>query len=505
MVLISCELSAMNATLINAVLEGKEPLHIVTLTRAQANEKNEVKRDDSNYLPITASEAVTVFSIVGLLFDKKFSKEEFDRCIKLAYQHDSGNLEEIEKRLANPFVRRQLLETKLKRIGTKGENLDWLQTNYKEGLLPLEVKVDKEVSCFILVKNALFGKNISKSGIKDYILPEDIKFEDILDDQYSVVLGKQIRNILENIESEARCEVIKGFPELRGYLTFNINDVNKDYSSLFQKMSDLLKDYVIEGNVFFVSNELFFGKSFVLSNEYRRCIPRFMSNVLTCINFLLEEKEELSNLSRIVEDSKLMELWSLPHQDYKNRITVQATSADKKNVHSFRSVSFYCIYKYLVQEYTKRSYFKEADEVILDDGYDYLFGTQTDYSDKMKDFLPFISTQICFDLSSGVQKGQKGTPIHVVQSNTLSVLDNLNHIPVGTQFIIHADPFWQELLQVYQSSSIDLSVDQPKPEKQDSYSSLPPVETITFYIDKGKYKEAYTITHWILNKHLLKK
>lgn len=300
---------------------------------------------------------------------------------------------------------------------------------------------------------------------------------------------------------------VKGFPELRGYLTFNINDINKDYLSLFQKMSDVLKDYIIKGNVFFVSNELFFGKSFVLSDKYRQCMPIFPNNVLTCINFLIEEKEVLSHLSRIVEDPKFIQLELLDYQFYKNRIASDNRKEKQDGLvrPSFRSVSFYSTGTAIVQEYTKRSYFKEADEVILDDGYDYLFGTQTDFSGETNDFLPLISTQICFDLSSGVQKGQKGTPIHVVQSNTLSVLDNLDNIPVETQLIVHADPIWQQLLQKYSSLSVDLSVAEAKPEIKNNYSSLPPVETITFYIDKDGYKEAYTITHWILNKHLLQK
>lgn len=151
--LISFELSALDPIVIQKALNGLEPLHMVTLTRSQVNDRNEIKRDDSNCLPITASEAVTVFSIVNLLFNESFGRKEFERCIELAKKHDFSNLEQINLLLADPLIRDKILKEKLETI-SKGKNQGWLIKNYKEELFPLEIQTKEKENYFILLKKA---------------------------------------------------------------------------------------------------------------------------------------------------------------------------------------------------------------------------------------------------------------------------------------------------------------------------------------------------------------
>jgi hypothetical protein len=185
-------------------------------------------------------------------------------------------------------------------------------------------------------------------------------------------------------------------------------------------------------------------------------------------------------------------------------------------------VSFYKIVENIVQEYTKSSYCQEDDTAIFDGEYAYLFGQGMDSTGQFN----MVSTQICYDLSCGARALQKtGTlaikaPIHIIQSNRLEISgflspDQLN-IPGHPKVVIHADPSWQEVFVPYTASNMDLPTESltssssssssspstAAPVVREHYATIAPKQTFTFSIDKGGYKDSYTITHWILNEHL---
>lgn len=125
------------------------------------------------------------------------------------------------------------------------------------------------------------------------------------------------------------------------------------YKGLYEKMKQCRAD-IGSSPCVFVSNELFFGKDYVLPLEYPNFIPPAPKNVLYCINFLSETiVKYLQNRIPAVGDR------------YSSKVL--RSTFERKNEtgnYSFRNVSFYRVGEKLVQVYTKSSYFEESDSAL---------------------------------------------------------------------------------------------------------------------------------------------
>ncbi|MBE6447565.1 MAG: hypothetical protein E7015_03755 [Alphaproteobacteria bacterium] len=307
----------------------------------------------------------------------------------------------------------------------------------------------------------------------------------------------------ENQDEQLKKKYFSKNPFLLGYLGIQRRQEVKYYQQLYNQAVEVLDKHRLPQTelCLFVTNELFFGKDFILPNDYPSLLPRFFIQTLTCINFLLEENEIINssqsfdgNLDQIVESN----------------VKWPQTVGSKY----FRSVSFYKVGSEVVQEYSKSSYFRECDSA-LENGYTYLFGQSRDIPHK-NDLTKLISTQICFDLQTKRRANQTDyIPIHVFQSNThdlseVLAIESHSHnpskadIPGQPKLIIHADPKNQELFVKHEEKCFNYMGNPGEntleliQSSKTHYTTMPPKESFTFSIDKGDHVDSYTITHWEL-------
>lgn len=286
---------------------------------------------------------------------------------------------------------------------------------------------------------------------------------------------------------------------------------------VYQNISSFFKDdaILISEPCLLVVNEQFFGKNFIFPCDFSLSdiMPQFPENVLICINLLKEEKEEIPSTSRVpvLRDGNLRkpEDFFIAHElKYENYCSVVESKTK-----FFRNVSFYLSNGEIIQEYTKSSYCKEYDSLIEYGLFAYLFGSGVD-SDSQWNAL--LSTQICFDLSSGVREQQTEikAPIHIIQSNRLEIsqyiindsqkLVDKNRTPGQPKIIVHSDPSWPEVFTSDGSFTKTLDLSLSRIDKRMHYQQIRPKRTFRFFIDTD-CKNAYTITHWIVNQDNISK
>ncbi|MBR1734126.1 MAG: hypothetical protein IJ730_01545 [Alphaproteobacteria bacterium] len=518
------------------ITKNSLPDDVVTLTRIPVSiQNNEALVDDKDYCPITACEAFTVFAIGNLfLGSDPLTKSQFSALISKASGFDKKQFNDIQEKLhsenheaklnkilledlsqifpeqpdlieriirnkqaldinlyANINIRgEEIIRFKLK-VDTMPAQLSLLEGNQKRKMLSSnfinnvihETEKNDEEKCKKIHKS----QNI-QGTIECFLLKANIDYKKI---------QPLIRAIANNRQENERLKqsYFGNNPLLFGYLRLEQKDIDyywELYESAVSKVKPLkLTEY---GICMFVANELFFGKNFVLPIEYTKYIPPAPENILSCLNFLLSiDKEIPGEAVREIKDPKR----------FNNPGTFEDYAEYKKRTESFgkffRSVSYYKLGEKELQRYTKSSYLDESSIAINAGGYAYLFGIGKDIGELTK----LISTQICYDLSCGARASQKeeAADIHIIQSNRLEISSflepNQSNIPGYPRVIIHADPSWQEVYIPYISMNLDLSKKEVRSEKR--YSRLPIASTFTFSIEKPGYKDAYTITHWIIN------
>jgi hypothetical protein len=326
-------------------------------------------------------------------------------------------------------------------------------------------------------------------------------------------IAVKVQEVANKFSPSKLKETLKDFlfktnPILSSYASISPHEVtccHELYTQALKLFSE--EDKVSAGTpCLLVLNEHFFGKNFIFPSDFSlsQIVPTFPSNVLTCINLLKEEKSVLAGLSTV---SKIKPEESFFTSDLIKYDEYAASAKSRKQF--FRNVSFYWLLGKPVLEYTKGSYCKEHDVVLKDGMFAYIFGAAVDSNTPWN---ALISTQICFDLSSGIRAKQPDVlaPIHVIQSNRLDIsqyvihdaqkLIEKNHIPGQAQIIIHSDPSWPEVFVADGSFTKTLDLSYTSVDKKLHYKEVKSKGTFRFFIGAGGYRNAYTITHWILNE-----
>ena len=511
---------------------SQEPLHIVTLTRQQSGEMaggNGTMR--STYSPITAAEACTLFAVANLFLgeedegcflntlDKaiKFDEIAFLKVTNFNKSRPDKKKEKIENLLEKDVAATRLpLQTVkdilLQSAVSNGEiKIAFAYVNIKD--LGKELKLKDEFlnsdDRSTKARNILAGK---WTALKAHLADQNVKINS--QGTYSVDLfyvidlseGRQERisdnqlkglnTLLNKIDTETESD-----DQLLNVYRQLTQKKKEDYISLYLNFKEKLSGACIKNcPCIFVSNELFFGKDYVLPLEYSSFIPPAPGNVLACINFL--QKTIVTYLPRqIPEDSGRYSSYELKRETFKQK-------NETENL-SFRNVSFYRVGRELVQVYTKSSYFDESPSALSwmllpsmsKSKWTYRFGIDRDVSiDNV--FFDIVSTQICYDLGYARvnQKESVNAPIHIIQSNTKDIRGALNEekqpaIPGYPRVIIHADPEWQEVYVT--SKKTKWSSEKVVSEK---FMEYPIKESIDFEVPKqDKLTDVYTLTHWVLH------
>jgi hypothetical protein len=502
-----------------SALAGKNPLHVVTLTRIPLDKNGHPSAETGLYLPISASEAATVFTIVNyFLGDQKCStKAEFEAKVGEAIKFDKNKFKEITnyllqkksrlkdqltKELSSTF-KPSLLQSAKNAID-KGEKIvpsptfveiDGIKLSLKSKCRLLtnditNIKTGKITATRLL---SLLSEDTDQSKIKEPIRGNVLYV--LLNEEITYDQAKLLKDILEAFEKEEKSKI--------SLILFNylgLHGESPECFSLYTQAISALPQMLSNEPCIFVSNELFFGKNFILPAEYHTFMPPAPQNVLSCVNFLIDAVGEIA-LPTILLDGNESRFSSSSSELTYSKYKTYAQKAKK----FFKNVSFYKVNTELVQEYVKGAYFEECDEAIKKEMYAYLFGSGRDTE---REFSDLVSTQICYDIALGVdvRKDQKNlrAPIHIIQSNTKEISEYIlpdngqPNIPGKPKVIIHADPEKQEVFTAFPSQSLVLS-SSSKPKITQRYSTVVPKENFTFIINKGNRSDSYTITHWVLN------
>lgn len=162
------------------------------------------------------------------------------------------------------------------------------------------------------------------------------------------------------------------------------------------------------------------GENFILPKQYPDFIPPAPKNMLSCVNFLLEEDDDCGFSTELPanENERFTASFSSSvsssapsYERYRNYLKKR-----KKNKF-FKNVSFYRVAEMVVQQYMKSSYFQECDFAIEYGGYAYLFGNDFDTKvDKKEDFTNLITTQICYDVGYARKKEKSEEKDHPAPS-----------------------------------------------------------------------------------------
>lgn len=528
----------MDTSSLSAAIEGQTPLHVVTLTRTVCDTNGSVLSEI--YPPISAAEAATIFSIVNYFLGNNINFAEY---IQKAHEFDIKQFTEIESEIqkqnhednVRKILLEQLEEAKIENPQLKKAIIEAIIHN-ESVHLKVHAKIDSHEEAFELkgnippfrVNQISTGK-IKKSDFVSCVITDGRAIPQWLSDCPDTkqlkgeiscyvfdqpITSKQKDKISQVIESyktideELKGRYFRTNPFLFGYLGIPHLENVKYFLDLFDAAQRAIPT-PLSGLSIFVANELFFGKNFILPNNYPSLIPDFSSQILSCINFLLETK------------TPLPEMILIKKEDYNSSFDWIDVVGEKwpptVGPKYFRSVSFYKVENRVVQEYSKSSYFQECDSA-LGNGYTYLFGQSHDVPHE-DDFTKLISTQICFDLQTKRRANQTDyIPIHIFQSNTHDLSEVLaieSHsfnpsqadIPGKPKLIIHADPKNQELFVKHEEKRFDY-IENSENESfklcasssKTHYTAMPPQESFTFSINKGGHVDSYTITHWVLKQ-----
>ncbi len=516
----------MNAKSLSEAIEGKTPLHVVTLTRTTRNKEGYILPDKC--LPISAAEAVTILAIANAFCGNQSPIDETYKTIDTAHSFDNKQFVTIKEQFNSKNkqeVLAEILEQELKSIGGLEESLISQIVSsrdnavFKATLLKqddnskLEMKFDN-INPSDIRRSKVSGVSGDKfvhkqegkiKGTIEFVI-EIGGYQWIIPNYNTVSKIKEALKLrTENQDEQLKKKYFSRNPFLLGYLGVQNHQKVAYYKELYKNAVKVLDKHRLPKTelCLFVANELFFGKDFILPNYYPSLLPQFSLQALTCINFLLEE-------NGIIPDVR-------PFDEKLDQSCVESTVKWPPAVGSkyFRSVSFYKVGSKIVQEYSKSSYFQECD-FALENGYTYLFGQCLDIPHE-EDFTKLISTQICFDLQTKRRSNQTGyIPIHVFQSNTHDLSEVLAiespppspsraDIPGQPKLIIHADPKNQELFVRHEEECFSWMENSKKKAFElhtsggkTHYTTSPPQESFTFSIDKGDHVDSYTITHWVL-------
>ncbi len=433
----------------------------------------------STYSPITASEACILFAVANL-----FLGEEDDRCF-LNTLDKAIRFDEVAFLKGTNFNN--------SRLNKKKEKIEsFLEENVAATELPLQTVKDillqavldggiKIESAYINIadigelqlengflnsderptkaKNILTGKgSVLKANLVDKSVITDSRKRYSVSLFYKLKLSKGgrikisdnqlkgLNTLLNKIDTETESD-----DQLLNVYRQLTQKGKCNYISLYFNFKEKLSGACIKNcPCIFVSNELFFGKDYVLPLEYPSFIPPAPGNVLSCMNFLQETT--VTYLTRqIPKDGDRYFSYELKKEIFEQK-------NETENL-SFRNVSFYRVGEEFVQVYTKSSHFDESPSALSwmlsplmsKLKWTYRFGIDRDIA--MDDiFSGVVSTQICYDLGCARvnQKESINAPIHIIQSNTKDIRGALNEeeqpaIPGHPRVIIHADPEWQEV------------------------------------------------------------
>lgn len=509
---------------------SREPLHIVTLTRQQ----NGIMQGScytmrSTYSPITASEACTLFAVANLFLgeedDKcflyaldtasRFDEAEFLKVVDFNKSRCDKKKEKIENLLEKDIAAMELPLQTVKEIllravlngGIEVESAYVKIQNFGEELkLKNDFLNSDERST--KARNILTGKgSVLKANLEDQSLTikanktysVDLFYKLNLSKGMNVAISdnqlKELDTLLNKIDAETESD-----DQLLNVYRQLTRKPKSDYVSLYFNFKEKLSGTCIKNcPCIFVSNELFFGKDYVLLLEYPNFIPPAPKNVLSCVNFL-QETIVTYLPKQIPADGDRYSSYELSRETFRQK--------NETGDCSFRNVSFYRVGKELVQVYTKSSYCDESPSALSwmpptskpKSKLTYRFGIDRDVAiDDI--FFNIVSTQICYDLGSArINQKDIIAPIHIIQSNTKDIRGALNTeeqpaIPGHPRVIIHADPDWQEVYVT--SKKIKWSSEETVSEKLMEY---PVKESIDFEVPKQcGLTDVYTLTHWVLH------
>lgn len=554
-ILLNCE--CLDPKVLRETIENNKPVHIITLTRVPIDKEGNPKTEDSEYFPITMAEATTVFELTNFLLGGKLKDSlknalSFDQEIFLKLKKIDTDLKEnpefrrqvLEKALAveSSISERKDIQSKILSIITSGKNI----SIEKNVIVKLDGNSEKQIKLSKFPRKATNYSTIASlkplisnsdyDSISNLSLGQEsnsITFEYKLDGiPLERDLAVQMQNICDKFSLSSLEDTLKAFllgddePTLSSYAS--ISEKNYDYYlNLYQKISSFFKNDItsISEPCLLIVNEQFFGKNFIFPHNFSLLdiVPEFSANVIACINLLEEEQEQITTTSKVPSISKeekqiittsttltkskdlrkpevFFTAYRLLYRDYVNTV--------ESKTKFFRNVSFYLSGGKLIHEYTKSSYCKEYDSLI-EGSFAYLFGSGADSNDPWNTLL---STQICFDLSSGVRERQTevNAPIHIIQSNRLNIdqyilndpqkLTDKNRLPGNPEIVVHSDPSWPEVFISNGSFVKTLDLSFSYLDKRMHYQRILPDRTFRFFIGTDDCKSAYTITHWIVNK-----
>lgn len=527
------DVNCLDPKLLSDNIADKKPIHVVTLTRMPADMRGDPRTEDAEYLPISLAEAATVFELTNVFLggpnvDTIGKAHKFDESV-------FSQIGEIDKQLSKDAFVVTTARDALAADATLSQNMrdeilrkiqdkqticitKHVKLNLSDGekVIPLERYEHKNKQYKTLESlNSLLTLQDRKQLIgKDLINPNPIIFEYKLGN-ISLERGVAVKleDVIRRFNSPTLKDTLKAHlyrskpMVLKGYASISRNPIDY-YKKLFDRGRALFEsDIDLKIPCLLVVNEQFFGKNFIFPPNFSllNFIPQFPKNVIACVNLLKEEDSVLSDLSTTPRQEPKDSFYTSNHLTF----AVYDDTLDKRTKY-FRNVSFYCNSEKIIQEYTKSSYCKEHDSAIKDENFAYLFGYCLD---KTSAWSELISTQICYDMSSGARKDQENpSPIHVIQSNRLNIgeyvlhdsqkLEERNHMPGQPEVIIHSDPSWPEVFTTDHSFTkvFDLSSEGSHITTKLHYQLLKPKEIFRFFIGNNGYKNAYTITHWVLNE-----
>ena len=112
-----CNAVEMNVDSLRTAVEGKSPLHVVTLTRTTRNKEGYILPDKC--LPISAAEAVTILAIANVFCGNQSPIDETYKTIDTAHSFDNKQFAAIEEQFNSKNkqeVLAEILEQELKSI-----------------------------------------------------------------------------------------------------------------------------------------------------------------------------------------------------------------------------------------------------------------------------------------------------------------------------------------------------------------------------------------------------
>ena len=222
---------------------------------------------------------------------------------------------------------------------------------------------------------------------------------------------------------------------------------------------------------------MFFSKIMPVSNGFREAVLDNISTLssdktLIHINFLYDERRKSvftrndynriwgNLLSKLYPDGRILKIMSprffskVPMESYHDTLF---SLMYKYNQSYLLNKSDILWNKMSVCYYKKSSYFRESDKSLMNefiydigDSKDHKYKNLAKIYDSIADvILKNLSTEICFDLCSGVRQennwnntnnSDDKSKIHVLVSNWVSLYNNFKFLPPHSSLIVHVDP-----------------------------------------------------------------